>query len=164
MEELRFEEEGCELSLGDGYSFLRRKGSVASCGNNDYGQLGLPSAADSQGYFIPLSVWKVAQVACGKLHTFLRFETGKIAATGLNDNGQLGVGDKVNRSTFVLVPTSAPVAQVACGRSHTFLRFEDGTIAACGSNYNRQLGQDGGGGPQILRSCPDDSTGLTGYL
>ena len=42
----------------------------------------------------------VVQLACGAIHTFLRYENGTLAACGNNNHGQLGLGDSLRRYHF----------------------------------------------------------------
>lgn len=62
-------------------------------GRNDKGQLGLGSFSDEQTpYFVSRIPDKVAEVACGDLHTIVVTTNGQIYTMGDNSSGQLGTG------------------------------------------------------------------------
>ena len=69
-----------QVVCGSYYTFLRfEDGTVAACGDNAYGQLGVGNG-NRYYHFVPvLTDLPVAQVACGVVHTFLRFEDGSMA-------------------------------------------------------------------------------------
>ena len=130
-----------------GYDFdyiIKNDGSVWSCGNNKYGQLGL-NDINNRSTFTQVTANinnDVKQVACGYYHTFILKNDGSVWSCGDNSSGQLGLGDKTNRSTFTQVTTNInnDVKQVVCGGYHTYILKNDGSVWVCGRNTYGQLG------------------------
>lgn len=127
-------------------------GSVATWGNNQFGQLGNGTTTNSN---VPVSVLttgalagkKVIAAAVGGRHSIALCSDGTLATWGRNDNGQLG------RGSWGSVPVTNPVAvlttgvlagrkvvAVAAGMEHNLVLCSDGTLAAWGANSYGQLG------------------------
>jgi alpha-tubulin suppressor-like RCC1 family protein len=81
--------------------FLRSNGSVYSCGNGFYGQLGL---GDQFNRMIPTQIQNIigTQVAVGTQHSFIVTSNG-LFSFGIGSAGQLGNGDSDLRLTPTLV-------------------------------------------------------------
>ena len=137
------------IVCGSNYTFiLKNDGSVWSCGNNAYGQLGL-NDTDNRTVFTQITTNinnDVKQIACSSIsiHTFILKNDGSIWSCGINEEGQLGLGtsDTNAHSTFTQVTTNInnDVKQVACGEYHTFILKNDGSVWSCGNNEDGQLG------------------------
>nr|CCA21400.1 HECT E3 ubiquitin ligase putative [Albugo laibachii Nc14] len=152
---------GCEHSL-----LLSNDGRVATCGFNDYGQLG---QGNTNGLLVPNFInsfgkRQVRNISCSYYHTiFACSDFGTLLPTllftcGRNDFGQLGTGDIENRNIPTLVvkfPASAIVQSLGCGQYHSIVIFttrakgDQGQICAFGKNDCGQLGC-GKSGFQIL--------------
>ena len=123
---------------------LKNDGTVWSCGQNTYGQLGLGNST-TYNTFTKMTTNisnDVAQIACGECCTFVLKNNGSIWSCGQNTYGQLGLGNTTNKNTFTQVTTniSNDVKQVICGHYHTFILKNNGSIWSCGYNMYSQLG------------------------
>ncbi|KAL0488203.1 hypothetical protein AKO1_015341 [Acrasis kona] len=101
-----------QISAGWNHSlFLTDKGTVYSCGTNDWGQLGRevqngckmdyqPARVMGELYYI-----NVASIATGpcSMHSFAISNTGCVYAFGCNDKGQCGFDDREERKVPTLV-------------------------------------------------------------
>ena len=117
---------------------VKKDGSLWSCGNNKYGQLGLGDD-NNRTMFNQVTTNinnDVKQIACGQYHTLLLKNDGSLWACGLNDYGQLGLGSTTNYKIFNKVTTNinSDVKEMACGDYHTFILKNDGSLWSCGNN------------------------------
>ena len=121
---------------------LKKDGTLWSCGNNQYGQLGLGDTTNRNTFTqIVTNTDDIKSVYCGGYHTLILKNDGTLWNCGFNDCGQLGLGDTTNRVTFTQITTNADnIKQVCCGVSHTLILKNDGTLWGCGYNEFGQLG------------------------
>ena len=130
-----------------GYShtiILKYDGSIWSCGNNGYGQLGLGNTTD-QSTFTQVTTNidnDVKQIDCGYYHTIILKNDGSVWSCGYNTYGQLGLNSTTNYTSFTQVTTNInnDVKQISCGYQHTFILKNDGSVWSCGINSSGQLG------------------------
>jgi alpha-tubulin suppressor-like RCC1 family protein len=125
-------------------------GTLASWGDNSYGNLGNNSTVDSlqPGTVIQSGVLAgktVIGVSAGRNSSYAVCTDGTVAGWGSNGSGQLGDGSGVNRSLPVLVENSGALAgkrvtKVVGGEYHALALCSDGTLYSWGSNSNGQLG------------------------
>lgn len=130
-----------QVACGGGFTLaVKKNGELWGCGQNNYGQLGLPLST------IEIPVWvklrdDVQYAAAGRGHSMIITNTGELLACGDNRKGQLGTGDLINRSEWTKVLDS--VIDVSCGDSHTgcIIKNEYGTSGlVTGDNTYFQLG------------------------
>ncbi len=141
-------------------------GGVQCWGQNDSGQLGDGTTADSS---VPVDAAGLASgivaISSGSMHA-CALTTGGAALCWGKDSGQLGTGAATNASS----PTPAPVcADAACttpltaiiaiaaGGSHTCAVTSAATVKCWGDNEDGQLGD----GTQAASDTPVDVVGIT---
>ena len=117
---------------------LYSDGSLESCGDNEFGQLGDGTNQNQIRATVATENEVVRLLGTGPSASAVFFVTGpsrrmlrsgrylqqngeQVWATGLNANGQLGVGDKENRNTptKVLFATEVSVDQISAGEQHS---------------------------------------------
>ena len=93
---------------GGYYTFiLEHDGTLWTCGQNDWGELGLGNNTGRTIFTqITTNTNDVKSVCCGGNHTFILKNDGTLWSCGWNTSGQLGLGDSSNRTTFTQVTTN----------------------------------------------------------
>ena len=121
---------------------LKNDGTLWSCGNNQYGQLGLGDTINRTTFTqITTNTGDIKEIYCGTYHTFILENDGTLWGTGLNSEGELGLGNTNNRNTFTQITTNTnDIKSVYCGWSHTIILKNDGTLWSTGDNSYGQLG------------------------
>lgn len=141
------------VAAGETFSLaLCSDGSIAAWGNNNHGQLGNNSTADSA---LPVQVdatgvlagKTVIAIAAGYEHSLALCTDGSLAAWGLNVNGALGNNSSVNSSVPVLVDMTGAfngrkVVTISAGLFHSLALCSDGRVAAWGDNFSGELGNN----------------------
>jgi alpha-tubulin suppressor-like RCC1 family protein len=128
---------------------LLRDGTVVAWGNNERGQLGDGSTADSD---VPVTVCAVGETAAPCTHplsgvvaisagygfALALLNDGTVVAWGDNQNGELGDGGTTDSSVPVPVGGLTNVKAIAAGGVFGFALLDDGTVrdwGALGENY-----------------------------
>eukprot|EP00516_Mucochytrium_quahogii_P005984 CAMPEP_0203751482 /NCGR_PEP_ID=MMETSP0098-20131031/5546_1 /ASSEMBLY_ACC=CAM_ASM_000208 /TAXON_ID=96639 /ORGANISM=" , Strain NY0313808BC1" /LENGTH=413 /DNA_ID=CAMNT_0050641217 /DNA_START=227 /DNA_END=1465 /DNA_ORIENTATION=- len=126
---------------------LADDGSVFSCGNTDYGKLGLGDTASVRVVETPrkiesLAGEKIKAISNGDYHATAITEDGRLFTWGRGQNGCLGHHDKVDLSipTQVKALDGQKIEQVSAGGSHTAVITSDKQLYLFGSGRNGQLG------------------------
>ena len=135
------------IACGQYHTFiLKNDGSVWSCGDNYYGQLGLNDTTDTDRKIFTKVTNNInndaTQIVCGQYHAFILKNDGSVWGCGKNNSGQLGLGNTTTQITFTKVTTNInnDVKQIACGYNHTYILKNDGSIWVCGLNTDGELG------------------------
>ena len=118
--------------------YLLEDGTVYSCGNNAYGQLGLNDTTNRSTPTL-ISLNNVKDISCGSSYTIFLLNDGTVYGCGRNGSGQLGLNDTTNRSTPTKISLTN-VKDIACGDDYTIFLLSDGTVYGCGGNSSGQLG------------------------
>jgi alpha-tubulin suppressor-like RCC1 family protein/subtilisin family serine protease len=149
---------------------LRSDGTVWTCGQNTYGQLGDNTTTQRN---TPVQVvgpggsgWLtgIVAVAAGEQHTLALRSDGTVWAWGWNTYGELGDNTTTSRSAPVQVTGPggqghlAGVTAVACGYYHSVALRADGTIWTWGDNVDGDLGDT----TTIVRNAPVQVAGPAG--
>ena len=121
---------------------LKNDGTLWSCGQNTYGQLGLGDVGGTATFTqVTTNANDVKLIYCGDYHSFILKNDGALWGTGYNKYGQLGLGDTASKYTFTQVTTNAnDIKSVYYGAYHTFILKNDDTLWGCGDNEYGQLG------------------------
>jgi alpha-tubulin suppressor-like RCC1 family protein len=130
---------------------------------NDYGQLGIGSAAemigdepDEMGAFLPTALLGFGVVAhaltAGSEHTCAIVGDHEVRCWGLNDLGQLGLGHQTSIGTdagelgaaltSVQLGAGAKAVRIEAGWQHTCVLLASGEVKCWGGNSQGQLGMD----------------------
>lgn len=95
---------------------LRSDGNVVACGDNDYGQIEVPSSSAGISF---------SQVSAGYNHTVLLQSDGCAVAFGANGDGEC---------CLPWLEEGIVYTQISAGYAHTVLLRSDGKAVACGQN------------------------------
>ena len=131
------------LACGNNYTMLvLEDGRLIATGENNYGQLGIPSENNFRLFTeVPISEPALA-VSCDTSHTALLYEGGTVGVCGLNAFGQLGqeINGQQFISYFIPLDTERPVASIVAGYTATLVLFEDGSLSVCGADRLGRFG------------------------
>jgi alpha-tubulin suppressor-like RCC1 family protein len=155
--------------------------NLYTCGNNQYGQLGLGTTGTNQNpYFMQVNVTGITgfsggvkHVSCGYVHTAIIDKYENLYTCGYNEYGQLGLGASGNTGEtpnpyFMQVNVtgitgfSGGVKQVSCGAYHTAI-LDDYNVYTCGNNQFGQLGLGNSGTNPNPYFMQVNVTGITGF-
>jgi uncharacterized protein (TIGR03437 family) len=139
---------------------LKSDGTVWAWGDNQYGQLGNGSNANSH---VPVAVSGlngVVAIAAGGIHSLALKGDGTVWAWGDNSRGQIGNGSNVNSDVPVVVSGPNGVVAIAAGAYHSLALKGDGTVWAWGDNQNGELGD----GSYVDSNVPVEVSGLSGVV
>jgi len=128
-------------------------GTLVTWGENNYGQLGNNTTANSS---VPVAVITagtalagktVIAVAAGQYHSLALCSDGTLAAWGYNTYGQLGNNSTAQSLVPVAVTTSGVLAgktvvALTAGYYHSVASCTDGTVTTWGYDVNGQLGNN----------------------
>lgn len=118
---------------------------LLTCGNGDYGRLGLSScqSVDIPKHVQSLDGITVDMVACGGAHTLVLSADGTVLSFGLNDRGQCGHPPEENPwlGEPAEVPIPEDVVSISAGHYHSVaIGKESGALWVWGDNESGQLG------------------------
>ncbi len=135
------------ISGGASFSlFLKKDGTVWSCGSNYFGQLGTGgfplTSVTTPGKINSLS--GIRGVSAGFDHSLFLKNDGSVYGAGLNICGEMGDGTTGNKNIPIKIPGISEVVAVDAGSDHFVYLKNDGTVWASGINGEGELG-DGSG-------------------
>ena len=121
---------------------LKNDGTLWSCGQNMYGQLGLEDTTDRYTFTqVTTNANDVKEIYCGVYYTLILKNDGTLWGTGWSQFGELGLGDTSVRSTFTQITANTDnIKSVYCGEYFTSILKNDGTLWGCGYNGYGNLG------------------------
>ncbi len=133
------------VALGELHTLLvLTSGQLHGCGDNGYGQLGLPSSSTE---YLTLTSLKsgVLGARAFALYSVILGSDGVPYGTGENVYGQLGDGSLTTRSGWVPMstaglPAGTTLKDVMPGQYHTLFLGSQGSVASVGYNWYGQLG------------------------
>jgi alpha-tubulin suppressor-like RCC1 family protein len=136
--------------------FIDKSGNPYSCGNNEYGQLGIMSNQNAKmpEHITYFSDIQILSGSAGSFHTILLDTKGKVYAFGNNKYGQLGISldnDIVATPELIAYFDDIPIKSVSCGATHTIFLDTRGKVYSTGGNKFGQLGL----GDKIDRKLPE---------
>lgn len=143
----------------DHSAVITSSGTIASRGDNTYGQIGDGTTTTASGLTLNITgstYW--IKLSCGTNNTLAIKLDGTLWGWGRNDSGQLGDNTVLNKSSPVqTVSGSNTWSEISCGNSHTLAVKTDGTLWSWGLNHLGQLGD----GTTINKSSPVQIPGNT---
>lgn len=128
--------------------WLLKGGTLAACGSNKYGQLGVgPSVEDSASPIPVPGLSKVVEISAGERSSCARTTTGAIYDWGADANGQIGNGERQSGVFEPFeVPLPGPASDISCGGDHPAnghaLALVDGDVYGWGADTSGQIGDE----------------------
>jgi alpha-tubulin suppressor-like RCC1 family protein len=138
--------------------FLKNDGTVWTCGDNSYGQLGDGTETERSTPVQVSGFSVITAIAAGTTHTLFTKNDNTAWGVGSNSSGELGDGTLTRRSTPVQVIGLSGITAIDAGYAHSLFLKNDGTVWAIGWNAHGQLGD----GTVITRITPTQVIGLCG--
>ncbi|HVF76406.1 MAG TPA: Ig-like domain-containing protein [Acidimicrobiales bacterium] len=132
-------------------------GHVQCWGNNDNGQLGNGTTAETTRPISVVGITTALQVSAGATQTCALIHDSTVSCWGHNGSGQLGNGSTTDSLVPVAVPGLSGVTQIGVGAFHACAIVGTGSIKCWGHNGSGQLG-DGATGRSLV---PVDVPGIT---
>ena len=127
-----------DFAAGQFYSlFLKADNTLWTCGNNEYGQLGIGKKTKDEQ--IPIKIMNnVKSISAGAYYTLIILNDNTLWACGQNKYGQLGDGTTTEQLTPVKVLDD--VQSVSAGYRHSIALRTNSTVSAFGYNEDGELG------------------------
>jgi alpha-tubulin suppressor-like RCC1 family protein len=142
-----------QVAAGTDYTLaVTSTGQLYAFGNNEYGQLGIPTATAQTAtptlVSLPQETGVVTQVAAGGGQTLVVTSSGQLYTFGFNIYGQLGNATNIGTENASPAPTqvtiagaTGPVRQVSATGNSSLAVTSTGQLFTFGVNYFGQLGR-----------------------
>ncbi len=125
------------VAAGSGFSMAIKSGELYTCGDNQYGQLGLGNTNDKSS-FTRVGTYDDWEEISGLFQAF-GIRSGMLFGWGYNYNYELGLGDTNNKTSPVQIGTDTGWEKVDAGNGFS-MAIKSGMLFGWGLNNNRQLG------------------------
>ncbi|MCL6591934.1 MAG: putative Ig domain-containing protein [Firmicutes bacterium] len=140
---------------------LKSDGTVWTCGDNTYGQLGDGTFTNKTNPVQASGLTSIIKVSAGENHSLALKSDGTVWAWGYNLDGELGIGTMNHQNTPSQVQELSGVISIAAGAGHSLALKSDGTVWAWGRNWDGQLGN---GTSVNYETTPVPVQGLSGVI
>jgi alpha-tubulin suppressor-like RCC1 family protein len=128
------------ININRGHSLaLDNKGNVWSCGNNEYGQLGLGDNNKRNKFTQIPKLSNILAISAGEGYSLALDINGNVWSCGDNIDGQLGLGDYNDRNVFTQTNMNN-VINISTSDGHSLALDNKGNVWGCGRNNLGQLG------------------------
>jgi intracellular multiplication protein IcmE len=140
-----------QVVIGENNVFLLKNSGIAySCGNNNFGQLGIGNF-NNQSYLTQMKsdantyITNVKQITTSAFNVFTLINSGSVFSCGYNSNGQLGIGNTNIQSYLTQMKSDANtyitnVKQITASLYSSTILINSGNVYSCGLNNFGQLG------------------------
>jgi len=130
-----------DISAGADHSlFLTETGQIYSCGDNEYGNLGLGNKDNTDIPTLVPDLYNIISISAGNSYSLVLMNNGQVYAFGSNYCGELGLGICKDISSPRLIKELVNIINISAKNNHSLALTNNGQIYAFGNNEFGQLG------------------------